>query len=36
MDEERHLFYLNKIKKFKEGVVKTSASVTPKSMFTRH
>lgn len=34
LDEERHLFYLNKISKFRDGLL-TSAVVTPKSIRTR-
>lgn len=32
MDEERHLFYLNKIKSFKDNHIKISAASTPKSI----
>jgi len=34
MDEERHLFYLNKLKKCQDNYAKTNATRTPKSAYT--
>jgi hypothetical protein len=34
-DEERHLFYLNKIKKYKDNVVLSSAQSTPSSILSK-